>query len=464
MLNRLFKLGRFQLATWISIGIVFKTNPLFAQDEDFSGFRHELYQEDNDRMSITTDSVGWDIGLSDNVRMNGQLVRDAISGATPNGAPPQSQWPFLTFNGYYNQDYTQLFQAAINNPNNLILYQSGYFPSYQAYTNYVAQNTPQLGAEATNNAAASYKALTNSPSYHNSTQVPLSTLHDLRMAMSMAFPVTFHAGDTIQKITPQVSYSTESDYDSLGLALDYQIGLNQKNTILDFSWSQNIDSVRDYTYVNWRPKNSSEFLVGINQLLTPKSYIEADFTFGDEYGYLSDPYRGIMAILNFPLLELNPSDPSLEPENRPSRRTKEIFYTRYTRFIDPLDGSIELSYRFYHDSYGIYANTIETDWHQNLGRYFVLSPGFRYYRQSAASFYYVILPDWDTRPPYYSADYRLSKLQTFYLSVDLTCKVAKQFYIDLAYSRYIMQGLDGVTSQSAYPSANVFSVQGRLFF
>ena len=468
MLNRLFKSGRFRVTVtvWVSVGIILKTNPLFAQDEDYSGFRHELYQEDNDRMTITTDTLGWDIGLNDHVRFNGQLVRDAISGATPTGAPPQSQWPFPTFNTLYNQDYSQLLQAAINNPNNLFLYQSGLFNGYpnpyQAYTNYVVQNTPQLGPEATNNAAASYKAITNSPSYHNSTQVPLTQLHDLRMAGSVGFPVTFGVGDTAQRIAPQISYSTESDYDSLGLALDYQIQLNQKNTILNVSWSADIDSVRDDTLVNWQYKSGNEFLVGINQLLTPKSYIEADFTFGDEHGYLNDPYRGVMTLLNFP--QLNPEDAALIAEQRPRRRTREILYTRFTQYIDPLYGSIELSYRFYHDSYAIYGNTFEGDWHQNLGRHFVLSPGLRYYRQNAASFYYVIVPDFDNLPPYYSSDYRLSEFQSFNISVDLTCKVVKQFYIDLAYSRYIMQGLDGVTSQSAYPSANVFSIEGRIFF
>ncbi|HEV2453325.1 MAG TPA: DUF3570 domain-containing protein [Verrucomicrobiae bacterium] len=231
---------------------------------------------------------------------------------------------------------------------------------------------------------------------------------------------------------------------------------------MDFSWSQNIDSVRDDTLVNWQSKDGTEFLAGINQLLGPKSYLEADFTFGDEHGYLSDPYRGVMPLLNF--LQYNPQDAALIPENRPRNRTKEIFYIRYTQFISPLDGSAELSYRFFHDSYGIFGNTFEGTWHQNLGRHLVLSPGLRYYRQTAASFYYVLVPDYDNLPPYYSSDYRLSRFESFNISVDLTYKVIKQFYLDLAYSRYIMRGLDGITSQSAYPSANVFSFEGRIFF
>jgi hypothetical protein len=35
---------------------------------------------------------------------------------------------------------------------------------------------------------------------------------------------------------------------------------------------------------------------------------------------------------------------------------------------------------------------------------------------------------------------------------------------DASYYRYMMHGLDGVTSQSAYPSANVGSLGLRIWF
>ena len=34
----------------------------------------------------------------------------------------------------------------------------------------------------------------------------------------------------------------------------------------------------------------------------------------------------------------------------------------------------------------------------------------------------------------------------------------------MSYMRYIMRGLDGVTSESAYPSANVFTAGLSLYF
>lgn len=92
---------------WLSLALVLETGQLLA-DEDYGGYRHEFYREDGDRMNIDTDTVGFDVGLGEHVRLQGQLVQDAISGASPSGAPPQTQWPFQTFSGYYNQAYNQL--------------------------------------------------------------------------------------------------------------------------------------------------------------------------------------------------------------------------------------------------------------------------------------------------------------------------------------------------------------------
>lgn len=432
-----------------------------ARGEDYGSYLHEFYREDDHRISVDADTLGFDVGLGEHVRLTGQLVQDAISGATPSGAPPQAQWPFQTFNGYYNKAYNQLFQYEIyQDPSNTNLYNAGLFSGFpnpwQAYTNYVATNNPQLGMQASNNATASYYNQSTNKNLHNTT-VPLTQMHDQRRAISLGTPIAFG----IHQFTPLVAVSMESDYHSYGAALNYQALLNNKNTTLNAGWSHNCDRVRDNNLI-WEGKVSDDFLLGLNQLLTPKSYITFDFTYGQEYGYLSDPYRGVMPALNFP--QPDPSDPALLSENRPRRRTKEIFYTSYSLFIEPLDGSAEVGYRFFHDSYGIFAHTFETSWHQKIGRNLYLTPGFRYYIQTAANFYYILVPDFNNLPAAYSSDYRLSELQTFNFSIALNYRIQKHFSIDLGYSRYIMQGLDGATSQSAFPSANIYTIGGRIWF
>ena len=180
MLPPLVKFDSRQLAVLLSVLLLLKTSLSFSQDDNFIGYRREFYQEDDNRMSINTDTVGWDMKLNEHVSVNGEFVHDAISGATPTGAPPQAQWSFAPFSSYYQQAYNQFFQNAI--AQNYSFYQNGYFPNYQAFTNWVAQTNPQLSGQATNSAAQSYNSLTNSPNFHNSKNVPLTTLHDTRFA------------------------------------------------------------------------------------------------------------------------------------------------------------------------------------------------------------------------------------------------------------------------------------------
>jgi hypothetical protein len=67
-------------------------------------------------------------------------------------------------------------------------------------------------------------------------------------------------------------------------------------------------------------------------------------------------------------------------------------------------------------------------------------------------------------PKYYSADYRLSELNAFTYGVQIHLQVHEHVAIDLAYKRYEMVGLDGVTPESAYPSANVFTIGAGVSF
>ena len=445
------------LATFfLCVALLTKTIRSFGQEDD-AQYRKEFYREDNHRMSVDTDTGYFDMGLGSHVRLQGQVVFDAISGATPTGAPPPAQWRYADFNYFYNSAFNGLLLSPLYayNTNNYILYQSGLFPSFQAYTNYIAQTYPQIGQQASNNAASSYQSLTNAPNYRSS-HVPLTTLTDHRRAFSLSLPVTFG----IHTITPQFSMSQESDYHSLGIALNYALALNQKNTTLNAGIAHTPDRVRDDIEV-WESKVSDDFIIGVTQLLSPKSYITLDFTYGIENGYLADPYRSVMFLFPDPQTG---SDPVLSTEVRPRRRTKEIPYISYTQFIDPLDGSLELGYRYFHDSYEISAHTLEATWHQKIGKHLVLSPGIRYYYQNAAFFYNVIFQDFANAPQYYSSDYRLSNMETFTYTLNLDYRIAKHFAVDVGYQRYIMRGLDGITSQSAYPSANVYNVGGRILF
>jgi hypothetical protein len=373
-----------------------------AAAEDQADYRFEDYLEEAGRIGVQTHSWLFEKELASWIALRGAAVYDSISGATPTGAPPPSQ-----------------------------------------------VNFPGLAKEPL------------------STSVPTQYMKDKRWAGDFQAPLTFGR----QHIVPEFSYSSEHDYQSYGGALSYGLDFNQKNTTVTLGWAHDWDHIlpNSGTYITKvQRKDTDELLISLSQLLTPRTVLSAAFTFRNSSGYLDDPYRGVL-FEDYP--QGDPNNLSLFQENRPGHKESYIGYVSLTQYVTPLQGSVEGSYRYYRDSFGIEAHTIGVAWYQKIGRRVVVSPMFRYYRQSAASFYAPSFPGDPTNPSdpvpipqYYSADYRLSSMETFTYGIGLTAKVLNWLSLDVAYKRYEMFGLDSVTSPSAYPRANIVTVGARIWF
>jgi Protein of unknown function (DUF3570) len=359
--------------------------------ESHLDYRYFDYGEEGDRIRVQTHSAYFEWEALSSLSLSGEFVYDAISGASPTGAPPPA----------------------------------------------------------------------------GSRQVPLAYLEDVRTAGNLSAGI--HWGGN-QTTTPQFAYSLENDYESVGLSLNHAIDLNQKNTTLTLGLAYTYDQIfpsfwngdRDY-------KNSGEALIGLTQLLGPKTIFNLTFTYGLSRGYLADPYKSFR-FSDYPLPDVT------FPEKRPDRREKEVGYLSLTQFVTPLNGSAELTYRIYHDFYGILSHTAGLSWFQKVGAHVIISPMFRFMSQTAADFYAVQLPGDPTVPPddpfgpmvpipaSYSADYRLSALQTFTYGLDASVKIKDRLSLDFGYKRYEMVGQDHRTSSSAYPKANIFSAGFSFWF
>jgi hypothetical protein len=305
---------------------------------------------------------------------------------------------------------------------------------------------------------------TGGPPPAGSNQVPLARMDDARWAGNIDSPIRRGRNTT----TPQFAYSLESDYESVGLSLKHTVDFNDKNTTLVLGLACAHDTIMPAFWFGDREhKNSVDGLVGLTQLLGPRTIFTANLTVGSARGYLSDPYK------RFRFTDY-PDPTTLFPEMRPEDRTKQIGFFSLTHFVTPLNGSAELSYRLYHDSYGILSHTVSLSWFQKLGKHLVVSPMFRFMNQSEADFYAVQLPGDPQLPPgdpfyvpipdHYSSDYRLSALQTFTCGISATLKIKERVSLDLSYQRYEMVGRDNVTSASAYPNANTISGGFRIWF
>ncbi len=289
-------------------------------------------------------------------------------------------------------------------------------------------------------------------------EVPLAEINDRRTAWTADFSRQFGRVN----LSLGAAHSRENDYTSTGFSFNTLTDFNQKNTTLLVG----LAGARDHILVFYRPdraaKRTSDVILGVTQLLDAKTSIQFNLSYGRATGYLSDPYKLIQKRTEIlPGLFL----PLAFGENRPDSRDKWIVYGCYNHTVDRLRGAVEGSYRIYHDSFGVTSQTLGLAWFQQLGSQLVVSPSLRFYQQSAADFYRVsldntsIIPDAGPNPagPFYSADYRLTKLRTVTGGVKLIWTPRGTFKIDFAWERYEMKGRDGVTSASAFPKANILT-------
>jgi hypothetical protein len=295
--------------------------------------------------------------------------------------------------------------------------------------------------------------------------VPVSHMEEERKAWTVDFSRQFDAVN----VTAGVANSRESDYVSHGWSLNTLTDFNAKNTTLVLGAAGTDDDIKVYFQRPRTRKRSLDVLVGVNQLLDPLTALTFNLTCSHASGYLGDPYKLVQRVV-----EVAPGFflPRTSSENRPDHRTKWIALTGLNRAFPVVNGALEASYRFHRDDFGFVTHTLALAWYQKLGATFLLVPSVRGYRQNAADFYLLTLTGTGITPtnpptgraPYYSADYRLSALDTLDYGLKAIWTVTSHWQVDAAYDRYEMHGRDGVTSARAYPEASYATFGLKLTF
>jgi len=302
------------------------------------------------------------------------------------------------------------------------------------------------------------------PAPAGSDQVVLTQMHDRRTAWEADLANQFHG----LNVAAGFAHSRESDYVSNGWSLNTQADFNEKNTTLLAGLAGTDDSVKVFFQTPWEKKRTFQAILGVTQLLDPRTSVTLDISWARATGYLSDPYKLVQkSIAVAPGVTL----PFTFGENRPTDRDQWTFYLAFNHAFPELRAALEASYRLYHDTFGTNANTVALAWLQRLGPRVLLRPNLRYYDQTAANFYHYNLDATDITPgaalpapqgPFYSSDHRLSALNTTACGLQLVWDATPRLQLDVAYSAYAMRGRDGVTPQSAYPRARIFTAGARF--
>jgi hypothetical protein len=306
---------------------------------------------------------------------------------------------------------------------------------------------------------------TGRPAPPGSDQVVLTEIHTRRKAWS---------GDYAQQlwnvnIDAGFAESRESDYVSDGWSVTTLADFNEKNTTLRVGLAGTDNRVEVFFEPAYLPKHTNDAIVGITQVLGPRTFVTVNLSAGRETGYLSEPHKFVeKAIEILPNIYLEQSF----AENSPDEREHEALYLAVDHAYPAVRGALEGSYRLYADTYGIVAHTLGASWIQHVGARWTLQPSVRLYQQSAARFYYYDLDDTTITPfrvpmgtaPYYSSDFRLSAEDTCSYGAKAVFRAAGWLQLDAAYEEYVMKGRDGVTPASAYPRAGISSVGVRFLW
>ena len=322
-----------------------------------------LVYSETDRVSVVEPVVSTRKKIGDDEYVKFQIVADALTGSSPNGA--------------IKTDSVQTFTS----------------PSGSGVYTTAAGTTPL------------------DPSFH-----------DTRGAISGEWEKPLN--EKLKGIF-SANYSQEFDYSSLGIGANLAWDFNQRNTTLTTGISYNLDQVKPVggmpTGLSAMPTTTSvsksklgdtddktiaALLLGVTQVMGPMHLLQLNYTYSNEDGYLTDPYKILSVLDNSGALR--GTDPYLY-EKRPTTRTRHAVYLKDVKQFG--EDVLQFSYRYAWDDWGIASHTVDMRYRYELNGKNYIEPHLRYYLQDKADFYYYNLVDGNT-PQYASADYRLGDLST----------------------------------------------------
>jgi hypothetical protein len=187
--------------------------------------------------------------------------------------------------------------------------------------------------------------------------------------------------------------STERDYISNTTHFSLSQDMFGDLTTLTLGWSRTRDSVGENNGTAFVPKvtwlghaESQSYNVGISQILTKNLIGGLDLEVITDDGYLANPYRSVRYV--------DPSNPkgySLGSQIYPDTRTSTAVQGQAKYYL-PYRAAVTGSYRYFHDTWGIQANTYEIDYTHPIKNIWILEGRLRYYKQTHASFYSDLFP------------------------------------------------------------------------
>ena len=220
------------------------------------------------------------------------------------------------------------------------------------------------------------------------------SFRDQRGALAFTLERPFGAG---RRLALGANVSAEYDFQSLGVNGAMSFDLNDKNTTLSLGVALEADRIKAVggmpvglqpAFVSAAPRSGStsrqvvDLLVGVTQVMSRNWLTQLNLGVGRGSGQHSDPYK-ILSVVDGST-GLVTGDRYVN-EQRPDARNRTSLY--WQNKLHLREDVVDVAYRYYSDSWGVRAHTLDTRYRFELGRGMHLEPQWRWYRQSAADFW-----------------------------------------------------------------------------
>ena len=218
-------------------------------------------------------------------------------------------------------------------------------------------------------------------------------------------------------------------------------------------------------------KDIVDFVVGVSQVMTRNLVMQANYSYSNESGYLSNPFK-ILSVVDgttgdtigrVPAPGGGPTHEFLF-ENRPDDRTKHSVYTQAKYYMN--GNVLDASYRYMTDDWEIDSHTVDLRYRWPVGNDKYFEPHLRFYTQTEAEFYRLSITDGAPLPLYASSDYRLGNFDAITAGVKYGWKTRNQNDMSVRVEFYQQSGsvpngqiIGNQAGRDNYPDLNALIVQ-----
>lgn len=200
-----------------------------------------------------------------------------------------------------------------------------------------------------------------------------------------------------QRLSLGANLSAEYDFKSFGVSSALARDFNNKNTTVSIGAALEIDRINPVggmplglrpafnpatPRANSESRNVADLLLGVTQVMNRHWLTQLNYGLGRGSGSHNDPYKVLSVVDGSTGLV---TGDRYVGEARPDGRTRQSLF--WQNKIHLTEDVIDVSYRYYRDSWGVRAHTLDARYRYEFGGGVHIEPHARVYRQSAADFW-----------------------------------------------------------------------------